>query len=77
METTPSSPIFAGVSEYLFAVDFKAFAELEISPFDDLFQMSLALDQRQLSKIVAVEIEQVEGDQHDPGRLSLQLVLKD
>jgi len=36
--------------------------------------MRLALDQRQLSKIIAVEIEKIEGDQDDLCRLSLQLV---
>jgi hypothetical protein len=36
--------------------------------------MRLALDQRQLSKIIAIQIEKIEGDQDD---LSLQLVLKD
>jgi hypothetical protein len=39
--------------------------------------MRLALDQRQLSKVIAIEIEEVEGDQHYLCRLSLQLLLKD
>jgi len=39
--------------------------------------MRLALDQRQLSKIIAIEIEKIEGHQDDLCRLSLQLVLKD
>jgi hypothetical protein len=39
--------------------------------------MRLALDQRQLSKVIAIEIEEVESDQDDLCRLSLQLVLKD
>jgi len=47
-------PDLAGVGEYLLAVDFKAFAELKLGPVDDLFQMFLALDQRQLSEIIAV-----------------------
>lgn len=38
--------------------------------------MRLALDQRRLSKIIAVEMEKVESDQDNLGRLCLQLVLK-
>ena len=41
-----------------------------------LFQVRLALDQRQLSQIIAVEVKQIEGDQHDLSRLALQLVLQ-
>jgi hypothetical protein len=65
------------VLEHLSAVDFKAFAELDVGPVDDLLEMHLALDQRQLSKVIAIEIEEVESDQDDLGRLSLQFVLKD
>jgi hypothetical protein len=60
-----------------FAVDLKTFAELNIAAVDDLVKMHLALDQQQLWKVIAIEIEQVECDQHDLFRLSLELVLKD
>ena len=43
---------------------------------DQLLQVRLALDQRQLPQVVAVEIEQVEGDHHDLGGPALQLVLQ-
>jgi hypothetical protein len=66
-----------GERKHLLAVDLETFAELDVAAVDDLLQMLLALDQRQLSKVIAVEIEQVEGDQHYPCRLSFQLVLKD
>jgi hypothetical protein len=38
--------------------------------------MCLPLDQRQLPKIVAVEVQEIEGDENDLGRLALQLVLQ-
>ena len=69
-------PDLAGVGEPLGAVDLEAFAELDVGTGDDLFQLRLALMQRQLPQIVAVEIQEVESDQHDPGRLTLQLVLQ-
>jgi hypothetical protein len=52
----------AGVREHLFAVYFEAFAELDVGLVDDLLQMLLAPDQRQLSKVIAIEIEKVESD---------------
>lgn len=35
------------------------------------------LDQRQFSQVVAIEIEQVEGNHHDARRLALHFVLQD
>ena len=61
----------AGVREHLAAVDLEAFAELDVGAGDDLLQFGLALEQRQLPDIPAVQIEQVEGDQDDLGRLPL------
>ena len=62
--------------EHLAALDLEAFAELDVGAVDDLLQFGLALDQRQLPKIAAVQIEQIERDQHDLGRLALELVLQ-
>jgi predicted DNA-binding transcriptional regulator AlpA len=53
-----------------------ALAELDVGFVDDLFKQRFALDQRQLSQIVAIEVKQVEGDQDDFGRSALQLVLE-
>ena len=69
-------PDLAGMRVHLAAVDLEALAELDVGAGDQLLQMRLALDQRQLPQIVAVEIEQIEGDHHDLGRLALQLVLQ-
>ena len=55
---------------HLATVHFKALAELDVGAVDRLFQHRLALGQRQLSEVIAVEIEQVEGDKHEPGRLA-------
>jgi hypothetical protein len=57
-------------------VRLEALAELEVGAVDDLFQLSLAFDQRQLPQIVAVEVHQIERDQHDLGAFALQLVLQ-
>ena len=38
--------------------------------------MRLALDQRQLPQIIAVEVQQIERDQDDLGGLALQFVLQ-
>src|SRR5262245_46960028 len=63
--------------EHFLAVDLKAFTELQIGPVDYLLEMLLPFNQRPLSEIVSVEIEQVESDQDDLGRSSLELVLQD
>jgi hypothetical protein len=65
LETTPSRPNTAGVLEHRRAVDLETFAELDGGVGDQLFQMHLALDQRQFPEVVTVEIEQVECHQHD------------
>ena len=65
------------MGEHLASVDLEALAELDVGPVDELLQVRLALDQRQLPQIVTVEVKQVERDQHDLGRLALQLVLQD
>jgi hypothetical protein len=69
-------PDLAGVLIHLATVDFEAFAELQGSFRDKLFELRLALDQRQLPQIVTVEIEQVEGDQDDLVGFALQLILQ-
>src|ERR1700733_13323013 len=48
----------AGVLEHLAAVDVEALAELNVRPVDELLEQRFALDQRQLSKIVAVQVKQ-------------------
>jgi hypothetical protein len=45
-------------------------------PAISFFKCALAFDQRQLLQVIAVEIEQVEGDQHDHVGPSLQFVLQ-
>lgn len=50
---------------HLFAVDLEAVAELNTGIGDQLFELRLALDQRQPSQVLSVEIEQIERDQHD------------
>ena len=62
--------------EHLLAVDLEAFAELDVGIVNDLLQTHLALDQWQLSEVIAIEIEKIETDQSDLCGLSLQLVLK-
>jgi hypothetical protein len=62
-------PDFARVCKHLLAVDLNAFAELNIGAVDDLLQMRLALDQWQLSQVIAIEVEEVESDQDDGCRL--------
>jgi len=69
-------PNRAGMLIHLAAVDLEAFAELDIRSGDDFLEQSLMLEQWQFSKFVTVEIEQVERDHHDFGRLILQLILK-
>src|SRR5207302_7215052 len=49
-------PDLAGVREHLFAVDLKAVAELDRRLLDQFFQVRLALDERQLPQILAIEI---------------------
>jgi hypothetical protein len=65
------------VREHLFAIDLKTFAELDGRLLNQLFQMSLALDQRQFSQILmTVEIKQIESDHDEPVGLAAQLVLQ-
>jgi hypothetical protein len=47
----------AGVFEHLATVDLEAFAELDVGASDDLLQFCLALKERQLSELAAVQIE--------------------
>jgi hypothetical protein len=44
---------------HLAAIYFEAFAELDVGAIDEFLQMRLALEQGQLPKVIAVEIEQV------------------
>src|SRR4029077_3213068 len=69
-------PDLAGVGVHLWPVDLETLADLDVGAVDDLFQVRLALDQRQLPQIAAIEVEQIERDQHDLGRSALQLVLQ-
>jgi hypothetical protein len=64
------------VREHLGAVDLEAIAELNVGALDDLLQLRLALEQRQFSQVLSVEIEQVECDHDDLGGIPLQLVLQ-
>jgi hypothetical protein len=75
VETSPSSPTEQACC-YSGPADLKALAELDRRFGDQLLQVGLARDQRKFSHVVAVEMERVEGDHHDPGRLALQLVLR-
>jgi hypothetical protein len=43
---------------------------------DQLFQIRLALDQRQFSQVLAVEVEQIESDHDEPIGLAAQFVLQ-
>ena len=61
----------ACVREHFLAIDLEAFAELDVGPGDDLLQFG------RLPEIAPVQIEQIEGDQNDAGRLALELVLQD
>ena len=58
-------PDLAGVAIHFLAVSLKALAELNVGIGDQLLEVRLALGQRQLPQIVAVEIQEVEGDHHD------------
>ena len=69
---TPSSPTLqAWAGLHLWSIDLEVVAALDSSAVDDLFQMGLALDQRQLPKVIAVEVKQIERDQNDLGRFAL------
>jgi hypothetical protein len=48
----------AGVREQLSPVDLEAFAELDVGAGDDLLELGLALEERQLPEVAAVEIEE-------------------
>lgn len=62
--------------EHLGAVDLETLGEVNLGFRDQFFEMLLALDERQLPQIVAIEIQQVESDHHDFGRLAFELVLQ-
>jgi hypothetical protein len=63
------------VFEHLTSLDLEAFAELDVSPADDLLQFGLPPDQRLLPDILAVQLEQVERDEDDGFGRSFELVL--
>jgi type IV secretory pathway VirD2 relaxase len=46
------------MGEHVGPVDLEALGELDVDLGDQLFQMGLALDERQLPQIVAVEVKQ-------------------
>jgi hypothetical protein len=52
----------AGVREHLASLDLEAFTELDVRAGEDLLELGLALDKRQLPEIATVEIEQIEDD---------------
>jgi hypothetical protein len=64
------------VGQHLAAADLEAFAKLDVSAVDQLLEMCLALEQRQLPQIIAIEIEQIERHQDDPVGAAFQLILK-
>ena len=55
----------ASVRVHLLAIDLEALAELESVSAMIFFSCALRSNQRQLPQIVAVKVEQIEGDQHD------------
>src|SRR3982074_564434 len=55
----------ASVLVHFAAVDLEILAELNIGAGDELLEQRLALYQRQLTEIVAIEIKQIERYQHD------------
>lgn len=57
------------MGEQLGPVDLETLAELEVGAGDEFLQHSLACGERQLPQIAAVEVEQIEGHQHDLGRV--------
>jgi hypothetical protein len=61
---------------HLTPIDFEALAELNIRAGDDFFKLRLALYQRQLSDIVAVEIKQVESYQDNLEGTALKFILQ-
>jgi hypothetical protein len=65
------------VLEHRPSLDFEALAELNVRACDDLLELGLAGDQRQLPEVAAVQIEEVERDEDDAGRLALEFVLQD
>ena len=72
----PSKAGLAGVLVDFRAIDLKTFAEPDISPIDKFLEQYLALEQAQLPQVVAVEIEQIEGDHHDLSRPTFEFVLQ-
>src|SRR5713226_10764172 len=66
----------AGVLVHLAAIDLEALAVLNIGLGDDLLEQGLTLEQRQLPKVVGVEVKQVEGDHHDLFGSALEFVLQ-
>src|SRR5215218_6049709 len=65
---------FAGVRERLASLNLETISELGVNAADDLAQLGFSLDQRKIPKIAAMQIEQIECNQHDLARLTLQLV---
>jgi hypothetical protein len=55
----------------------EAFAELDCCLGDQFFERRLAVDQRQLAKIVSIEIEQIERHHHDLFGFAFKFVLED
>ena len=61
---------------HLATIDLEALTELDIGLGDDLLEQHLALDQGQLSQVMAVEIQQIERGHHGLGRFALEFVLQ-
>ena len=66
----------AGVLVHLAAIDLETLAELDIGLGDDLLQQRLALEQWQGAKGTAVQVQQIERDQHDVFGSALEFVLQ-
>src|SRR3982074_3742233 len=66
----------ASVLVHFAAVDLETLAELNIGAGDEILEQRLALYQRQLTEIIAIEIKQIKRYQHDLLRATLQLILQ-
>ena len=60
-------PELAGMLVHLLAIDLEAVTELYSCAGDELLELGLAREQRQLPQVMTIQIKQVEGDKNDPG----------
>ena len=57
----------AGMLVHVLAIDLEAVAELDSGAVDDVLELGLTCEQRELSQAMAVQIKQVECDKDDLG----------